>query len=239
MSARALRQHLETVLWGCALSLFCLCGGCREENSSAGTSTESAYRMRLAVGSLFTYDHWLLDRYGDKVPGSRMRRTWLVLAEGATAEGLSDVTVVQDSTTGQGLDTLLFRFTPSGDVHLFGYVSRMIKRLQGRTIPPAWDLIVQFSQGLSSTWIVGTADSLGTIRAVGQTSGQELLFEVVVNGVKTVFPAYQVEVWTGDLAGSFWPSTSPSAFVSLSEETIAPSDSFGGELNELLEMTVP
>ncbi len=226
------------MLRGSAFLVFwCLAApGCREQNGGTGPSVIPLVRPALSPGMSFVYEHWELDRYGIRIPNSNVRRVWRVIADSAQAMGYADVTVVVDSMVGRAVDTLLFRFLPSGDIYQYGFLATIIERWGDRVIPPRWDQIAAFSRGLSGGWTVGWVDSAARVTARGQTAGQQLLFEVPVDGVRTLFPGFRVEISAEDVECSYWISDAPSAFLRIREDVTFGSVNVSGELSEVREI---
>lgn len=240
-STRALLSRLrEEVRWGAFLIWgILLIAGCRDTQGPGTGSTGEPFNFRLARGTTFTLTRWQLDRYGYRIMNSSMQRYWTVVDDSVWARGRSGVTVVLDSVAEMPVDTLFLRCTASGDIYQYGFLSGVTERLLGRTIPPHWDLVASFSQGMQSSWTVGTGDSLGTQTVTGQTSGSEMLFQVRVNGVSMMFPAYRVEILTDEIVCTYWISEAPSAFAYLREELFMTSDPISGQVNDLTEIHVP
>jgi len=212
--------------------------GCR----GAETPTEpgsGSVSVRLEAGSHYRYVVWSLDGFGDRIASTERRRDWDVAASGVSAYGVEDVTVVVDSTEGEPADTIHFRFLESGDIYQYGFLSRWVERSEGKTIPPQWDLIAALSLGRVGNWIVGVADSAGNDVVRGEISGENLLFEVVINGTLTAVPSYRVDLVSSRLLSSIWVTDSPSAFVRFRFDNVFPSNSNGGELAQLTEHTTP
>jgi len=147
--------------------------------------------------------------------------------------------LVIDSIAGGRVDTLFFRFSPPGEVYAYGYLAQLIKRREGREIPPGWDRIAAFSLPPPVTWSVGFVDSTQTLRAVGETTGEVLFFEVVVNGVRTAIPAREADISKSNLLASLWLASSPSVAVRLREDLLSSSAQVAGELSALVSVTTP
>jgi hypothetical protein len=240
-STGALLSRLrEEVRWG-ALFIFgaLLIAGCRDTQGPDTGSSGEPFNFRLARGTTFTLTRWQLDGYGYRIMNSDVQRYWTVVDDSVWAKGWNGVTVVLDSVAGVPGDTLLFCCTASGDIYQYGFLSGVTERLLGRTIPSHWDLLASFSRGMQSSWTVGTGDSLGTQTVTGQTTGSDMLFEIRVNGVSTMFPAYRVEILTDEIACTYWISEAPSAFTYLREELFMTSDPIGGQVNDLTEIHGP
>jgi len=224
---------------GALCCLLAFLGSCREAEAPTGPESGSSLIVVLTPGTRLVFDDWLLDRYGDRIPESFAHRSWSVIAESVKAKGHDDVTIVIDSVAGTSVDTLLFRFTPSGDVYQYGFVARFEQRWGGRTIPQQWDLIAGFSLGLVSSWTVGISDSLGTLRMEGESVGRDLMFEAAVNGVATVFQAYRVTCLTENLDGVFYLADQPPAFTYMRWENYVDDLSVTGEISVLVSLTIP
>jgi hypothetical protein len=217
--------------------LLAVLGGCRGDSGVEGDGSGDAFVVRMVPGTRMTFDHWQLDRLGAKVTDSRTTRTWTVIAEDIEAYGFNDAVLVMDSIGGEGVDSLLVRFNPPGDVFVYGYLARMIQRREGTQVPAGWDRIAAFSLLPPVTWPVGYVDSTQTLRALGETSGDVLFFEVQVNGVRTAIAARQADISKSNLLASLWLSNMPSAAVRLREEVLVTSGEIGGELSELVSVT--
>lgn len=232
------RRVLQPFLVGSVLFAF-LAPGCRGDDTLTETDSGAFYSVRLETGTQYRYTVWSIDRFGDRILSSERIRTWTVHAENVSVHGFDDVTVVIDSTEGEPNDTLDFRFLASGDIYQYGFVSRWIARSESKTIPPQWDLLAAFSLGQVGTWTVGVADSAGSSTVKGETRGEELLFEVLVNGTLTAVPSYRVDLRTSSLLASIWISDSPSAFLLFRDEIVFPTTPIRGELAQLTEVATP
>jgi hypothetical protein len=219
------------VLLGVALA------GCREENPTGGDDRGDTFAVRMVPGTVMTFDHWLLDRFGSRIPGSQTTRTWRVVADSIDAFGFGDVVVVVDSMGVGHTDSLLFRFSPPGDVYAHGYLARLIERREGRIIPAGWDRVAAFSLQPPVSWSVGFVDSSRTLTATGETSGEVLFFEVLVDGVRSAIPARQADISKSNLLATLWMTATPSVVVRLREEQLITSEQVGGELSELVGVT--
>lgn len=221
-----------------ALVLFlAVLAGCRDDNPSDDGQNDDAFVIRLVPGTSMRFDHWMLDRFGARINGSQTTRSWTVTADGVEAFGFNDVVVVIDSIGDGRTDSLLFRFSPPGDVYAYGYLARMIERREGRIIPRNWDRIAAFSLAPPVSWSVGFVDSARTISAMGETTGEVLFFEVLVNGVRTAIPARGSEIFKSNLLATLWLTRTPSSVVRLREEQLVTSEQVGGELSELVSVT--
>lgn len=243
---------MSTVLTGAllprppaALRVGALCcslvflGSCREAVSPTGPQSGGSLVVVLTPGTRLVFDDWLLDRYGDRIPDSFAHRSWSVIDDSVRVKGYDDVTIVIDSIRGRSVDTLLFRFTPSGDVYEYGFVARFEQRWGNRTTPQHWDLIAGFSLGLVSSWTVGDSDSLGTLRMEGESVGRDLMFEATVNGVASVFEAYRITCMTENLDGVFYVADQPSAFTYMRLENYVDDLSVTGEISVLVSLATP
>jgi hypothetical protein len=182
---------------------------------------------------------WSLDIFGDRITSTERARSWNVVANGVTAYEFDDVTLVVDSTEGEAIDTLYFRFLDSGDIYQYGFLSGVVERTEGKIIPSQWDLIVALSLGRVGNWTAGVADSAGNDMVRGEMEGEELLFEIMINGMLTAVPAYRADLTSSKLISSIWVTGSPSAFVRLRYENAFSSSSIKGELAQLTEITTP
>jgi hypothetical protein len=217
--------------------LLAVLGGCRGDSGVEDAGADGAFVVRMVPGTRMVFDHWQLDRLGARISDSRTTRTWTVIAEDVKAFGFNDAVLVMDSIAGERVDSLFFRFSPPGDVFAYGYLARMIQRREGTRVPPGWDRIAAFSLLPPVTWPVGYVDSTQTLRAVGETTGEVLFFEVQLNGVRTAVPARQADISKSNLLASLWLSSTPSAAIRLREEVLVTSAQIGGELSELLSIT--
>ena len=235
---KSLGECLVRYLVVSALSVFlgAVAPGCRRTETPTETNAAS-FKVRLEPGSQYRYIVWLLDTYGDRIASTERRRDWVVVANGASAFGFDDVTLVVDSTEGGVSDTLHFRFLDSGDIYQYGFLSRWMERSEGRTIPRRWDLIAALSLGRVGSWTVGIADSAGNDVVRGEMLGEELLFEVVIDGMVTAVPSYRVDLASSRLLSSIWVADSPSAFVRVRYDNALPTASSRGELSQLTEVT--
>jgi hypothetical protein len=223
----ALIAYLGTVAIGC-------------QRSATPTETDTGgLRVRLEPGSQYHYTVWSLDIFGDRITSTERARSWNVVANGVTAYEFDDVTLVVDSTEGEAIDTLYFRFLDSGDIYQYGFFSGVVERTEGKIIPSQWDLIVALSLAPVGNWTAGVADSAGNDTVRGEMEGEELLFEIMINGMLTAVPAYRADLTSSKLISSIWVTGSPSAFVRLRYENAFSSSSIRGELAQLTEVTTP
>lgn len=240
LSARA-AGHRAPALGVCAALLLSVGGvpGCRDAAGPEGPDGGGTFAMAFVPGAVYEYTMWRLDRYGYRVPNSGLSRTWSVVAVGADRQGYGDVTLVVDRIEGLGPDTLLLRTLSSGDVYQYGYLARMVARLYGETIAPGWDLLAAFSRGTVAGWTVGVSDSGGVQRVAGQCYGDELLFEVEVNGAMEIVPAIRV-YHTGDrLDASLWLAEAPAAFLQLREEQFPAAGPVYGTVSDITSVSLP
>ena len=217
--------------------LLALLGGCRGDGTVDGTDVGDPFVVRMVPGTRMTFDHWQLDRFGSRISDSRTTRTWSVVADGIEAFGFTDAVLVVDSIAGGRVDSLLFRFSPPGDVFVHGYLARTIKRWEGVEVPAGWDRIAAFSLAPPVSWPVGYVDSTQTLRAVGETTGEVLYFEVLVNGVRTAIPARHADISNSNLLITVWLTNTPSAAIRLRESQLISTQPVAGELSELLSIT--
>jgi hypothetical protein len=133
----------------------------------------------------------------------------------------------------------MLRCLSSGDVYQHGYLARMMAKLYGETVTPEWDLLAAFSRGKVASWTVGELDPQGVQRVTGQCYGDELLFEVTVNGTVEVAPAIRV-YHTGDrLDASLWLADAPASFLQLREEQFPPTGPVYGTVSDLRSVSLP
>jgi len=238
LSARAAGRRVG-VLGACAALLLSsvTLPACRD--SSSPESPGGGFAMAFSPGAVYEYTMWQLDRYGYRIASSAVSRTWSVVAVDARRQGYDGVTLVVDQIGGLAQDTLLLRCLPTGDVYQYGYLARMVARLYGETIPPAWDLLAAFSRGRFAGWTVGVSDSLGLQQVAGQCYGDELLFEVEVNGAREVVPGVRV-YHTGDrLDGSLWLADAPAVFLQLREEQYPATGPVYGTVSDITSVSLP
>jgi hypothetical protein len=190
--------------------------------------------MSFSATSLYTYEVWELDRLGVRVPGSDRKRYLYVEAVGVPAHGYADVTLLVDTQEDQNVDTVYLRCTPEGEVYEYGYVAGLVRRLQSKEVPPRWDLLASFSDGPVSSWTVGWADSAGQSRIVGSSYGEEILFEVDVNGVRTVIPSVRVYHYGENIDASMWLSDNPSAVLQMREEVYPVASTRSGQVSDII-----
>jgi hypothetical protein len=151
--------------------------------------------------------------------------------------GFDDVTIVLDSSAGAPLDTLYFRIPVPGDVYQFGFLSGVAHRRETRDIPQRWDRLTAFSLGYTEDWTMGTIDSAGVTRATARSTGDQVLFEVTVEGTRIAILGNRIVFTAGNVDGSYW--VAPEGFLRFREERfLSPADS-NGEVIELSEIDLP
>jgi hypothetical protein len=224
---------------GALVLLLALLTGCRSDSLVEDGQGSEDFAVQMVAGTRMTFNYWLLDRFGARINNSQRIRTWDVVAEGVHGFGFDDVVLVIDSIAGGRTDSLWFRFSPRGDIYAYGYLASMIDRREGRQIPRGWDRLAGFSLLPPATWPVGYVDSTYTIQATGETNGEVLFFEIMVDGTSTAIAARQVDISKNNLLASAWFSSGPSAAVRLREELLVTAEPVAGELSELLSMTTP
>lgn len=218
-----------------ALLLLCCIPACRQTDAGGGGG-EFRFAMSFSASSLYTYEMWSLDRLGVRVPGSNRSRYLYVEAVGVSAYGYDDVTLLVDTREGERADSVYVRCTPQGQVYQYGYVAGLVRQLQSKNIPARWDLLATFSGGPVSSWTVGWADSVGQSRIVGSTYGEEVLFDVEVNGVKTVVPAVRVYHYGETIDGTMWLSDNPTAIIQMRQQVYPPISTRSGEVSDIVKM---
>lgn len=235
MNRRGTRRNrrVEKVLHVVLLLCFLVwADGCRENGTGPSSLQTIPFTLGFAPGAQYVYDSWALDQYSSQ-PVSMTLRTWRVLAVGAQYQGMSGVTVIADSGNAGagGSDTLYFAASPNGDLSIYGFLARIVKRRLGWVIAPAWNLVVSSSAGSTGFWTVGTADSAGQETVYGNFAGASDYFATTVDSVTEVFPTYRVDLTGSTLYYSLWFSNTPNAIVRLLEE---PDYDAEGQLLELV-----
>jgi hypothetical protein len=236
MNGRGTRRSRQVMRALYAVLLFvvlALSGGCREnETGPSASSQPKPFTLSFAKGAQFVYNTWTLDENSVQ-PFSRTLSTWRVLVAGTSFQGMSGVTIIADSvsTVDGRSDTLYIATSPNGDIAIYGFLARVVKRRLGRDLAPEWNLVASFSGGLTSSWKVGSADSLGEETVYGSFAGASDYFSATVDSVMEVFPTYRVDLAGPTLSYSLWFSDTPNAIVRLLEE---PDYQVEGELRELV-----
>lgn len=237
----AYRRHMAplTYLPALLLMMIFLASGCRDASTdSSELFGAGSLRFSLTLGDSLAFDSWLIDAYGYALPSTYARTIWRVTAVAETFAGRQGVTTVLISnapgTQPVVRDTLRFIFTSGGEISEYGFLSRIAKRREGRTIPPAWDRIAMFSLPLNETWTVGVMDSLGQDQVQGRVLGNWTYFSAKVNGVETVFKGYTVVMYGAHFRGEISISSTPSAFLRFWEESTL---SVNGSLFSLTAIT--
>lgn len=216
------------VALGCVLAA----AGCRKEEGPAGPDGP-VLRLSFTRGSSFAYETWQLDQYGQRLPGSNGGRVWRVTAVGQTAFGYSDVVIIQDLRTGSSPTTIYIRTPESGDIYQYGYCSELVRRLQRRHIPPAWDRIYAGDVVTGETWAVGVLDTLGGSILYSSREGEELLFDIVSDSVRTLVKGHLIQQFSSSFDAQLWLSDSPSAFLEIRQEVFPTLLGVAGEVSTL------
>ncbi len=219
---------------GAALLLFLitLISGCREEGLQSIPATSAPLHVKFSPDASFAYDVWKLDQSGRILDSTKVHHLWHVRETAASCLGFNDVTVVVDSLVVPAglatLDTLWFRFLPSGDIYEYRFTARLVSILEGGTIAGSWDVIAAVSGGLSTTWTVGTTDSAGTTPLYGTLLPDQVYLQVAVNQQQTLIPAYRVDITGETVNGSLLLADVPPSFPYMRwEGGIASRDSLG------------
>ncbi len=207
-----------------------LAAGCRDGESGPEPSPSIPFSLNFPQGAQYVYDTWMLDERNPQPPSSKTSSFWHVLGTGTSYQGKGGVTMIADSTSSGGKDTLYLAMSPSGELSIYGFLSRIVKRRLDRNIPERWDLVASFSVGMTGFWKVGPADSLGKEIMYGGFAGVAEYYSANIDGVTEVFPAYRVDLTGPALYYSIWFSNSPNAIVRLLEE---PDIEVTGQLREL------
>ncbi|RPH35626.1 hypothetical protein EHM92_05865 [bacterium] len=218
----------------CVVLLFvlsALAGGCR--NGEPGPSPSLPFSLRFTPGAQFVYDTLTLDQRYPRLPPAKTTTSWRVLTTQAEYQGKGEVTVIVDSanSASAGTDTLYLATSPSGDISIYGFLARIVKRRLGKEIDRRWDLVASFSAGETGLWTVGPADSLGREIIYGNIAGASDYYSATVDGVTEAFPTYRVDLTGPSLYCSLWFSNAPNAIVRLLEE---PGIEVNGQLRELV-----
>lgn len=215
---RMWRNHrVMMVLYPVLLFVF-IAGGCRDSETGPGQSQPVPFTLSFAPGDQFVYDTWVLDYRYPGLPSTKSQTLWRVLRTGEQHNSMSNVTVVLDSSGTAARDTLYIAASTSGDLWMYGFLSRIAKRRTGQDIVPRWDCIASFSAGITGTWTVGVMDSLGQDVVYGSLSGGSEMVTATVNGVAEVFPTYRVDLTGPTLYYSIWFAGAPNAIVRWLEE---------------------
>jgi len=222
---------------GALVLLLALLNGCRGDSLVEDGQGSDSFAVQMVPGTRMTFNYWLLDRLGGRIIDSQSTRTWNVVADGVHAFGFDDAVLILDSIASGRTDSLWFRFSPPGDIYAYGYLAAMIGRREGRQVPRGWDRLAGFSLLPPATWPVGYVDSTSTLQATGETSGEVLFFQIMVDGTATAIAARQVDISKSNLLASAWFSSGPSAAVRLREELLVTPEPVAGELSELVSLT--
>jgi hypothetical protein len=222
------------ILWYVLLVLFLgNAGGCRDGESETSPPASLSFSLNLPAGTRYVYDTWVLDQRYPQLPSSKKRTSWRVVGTQEYYQGMDNVTIIADSTS-EGVDSLYLAARPTGDLYMYGYLARLVKRRQGFGIPSRWDLIGSFRVSSSGSWIVGPSDSLGESMVHGSVSSTTEYYTASVDGVMEVFPAYRVDLTGESLYCSIWFTSSPNAIARLMDEA---EYQVNGQLQELVSVT--
>lgn len=233
MNFRSTRNAIVrvAVLRGAAVALatIVLCSACREELPLAGSNPPAKPTITFTPGDYFSFDNWLLDYYGVRIPSSYYRNSWTVTDTGAALRGAVNVTVLIDSTfdsTGQlaRLDSLFLRVDEHGDLYQYGFLHRLIAERESLTFAPQWDRIAAFSQPREQAWVIASIDTgmgapmnqsvVGRIR-----SSQEYLGPVTVDGEQRVILCYRIEISKPNFDFIFWLSDTPTSLPRMVDDS--------------------
>ncbi len=209
-----LQRAIALPLLAAGLSL----SGCR--GTEGPGEQPGAPPFALTAGDRMIYDGWMLDGLGFTIDSTRTQRTWEVLSTTASAGGYSDVTAIREqillvSNNTATADTFFLRLTPVGSVLRYGFLADLVQRREDRIIPRNWDTL---SVPDESSWTVGTLDSTGQITESATAPGNEDYFNVLMDGVSSIFAARRIEMDSDRLQIFLWISTSPPCFPRLEEE---------------------
>lgn len=220
---RASARHRFSVVWVATLPFFfsLLCG-CREPSPTVSTPEPVLLQFVLPLYSYYSYDNWIIDRFGHRILSSRYRTSWKVVDTSAAALGFQGVVTVIDSTfstTVNETDSLIqtdsnyFRISSNGDVFEYGFIARLLAQRDSVVVTPTWDKLLSPSVEQNASWIVETGDSVtgGEFRAVFLPSLE--LVDDSINGVAMGVLAYHVEIAGANLALGLWVGGSPPAFL--------------------------
>lgn len=213
--------------------------GCRDNSADASESFGAgSLRVSLTLGDSLAFDSWLINAYGYAVPSTYARTIWRVSAVTDTFAGRQGVTTVIIANAPGTLptlqDTLHFIFTSGGEIIEYGFLSRIAKRREGKTLPAAWDRIAMFSLPANETWTVGVMDSLGQDQVEARVLGDWTYFSFKLNGVETVFRGYTISMYGASFRGEISVSSTPSAFLRFWEES---TPAVNGTLSSLTAIT--
>ena len=220
------RSALRWLPGSAAAALFSLCicqlPGCRDNGTGpASQSSQTVAGLEFASGDSLVFDGWDLDPYNYTVDASHTTPLWKVLGVGGSYAGAGSVTSILESpppgTSSLTVDTLRFRFLPSGDIYQFGFIAGIVRRREGTRLAPGWDRVAAFSLPTNATWAVGTVDSAGSDTLRGTVVGDKGYFIATLNGVRTVFHGYEVSLVSLDIDYTLVVSDIPPAVLVIQE----------------------
>jgi hypothetical protein len=208
-----------------AAALFCVillqAGGCRDTGTGP-VAQSPVTALAFAAGDSLVFDAWVVDSYGYAIPSTHTTPIWVVLSIGGTYAGAAGVTSIAElpgpGAPPSAIDTLHFRFLPSGDIEQYGFIARVVRRREHLRLPPSWDRIAAFSLPTNSTWTVGTVDSAGTDTLRGTVIGDQGYFVASLDDVRTAFHGYGVSLSSLDIVSTLVVSDSPAAILFAEEE---------------------
>ena len=189
-----------------AFFLFLPAFACRDAEPP-GLSPQSATFV-LLPGDRFVYDIWATTAWGTALDTSLTLTEWLVLTSDPGGSGL--VTIERTRTPipprPSTRDTFALRSTPDGRIQRQGFLSELIAKRERRAIPVRWDTLAEL-QG--SAWQVGSLDSTGEQRMVGNYASRSSYVTVTIDGNSIIIPARHIELSAQSLDYDLWLSSSP------------------------------
>jgi hypothetical protein len=214
---RCSTHYLLQFVGGAFVLLSCFVG-CRADIPQEPVGTVGT-PFTLPLHAYYNFNNWVLDYYGNYIPSSLFRSSWVVVDTATVWAGYSGVTVVVESTFASGSGSLTasrpryFRSSAVGDVFEWGFISHLVAERDTVITNAMWDKILSPSVDPNVSWLVESNDSVwvGSVYASFQPS-QDLV-STIVNGVSTGVPAFQVSVTGRNLDLRLWISTSPSGVL--------------------------
>ena len=179
----------------------------------------SISRFVLPLDAHFDFNNWVLDYYGNYIPSTLFRTSWLVVDTSAVWAGYSHVTVVVESTYSSPGNSLAdtraryFRTSSIGDVYEWGFISHLLAERDTVVVSSMWDKIFSPATTAGVTWLVESNDSASVGNVYASIQPSQELVSTVVNGVSIGIPAFRVDLTGTNLDLRLWFSTSPSALL--------------------------